>query len=275
MIVRAPRHVRGRQRDAGYNLVALAVMITVLNILVAKALPLWSAVIQREKEAELIFRGMQYAEAIRVYEKRFNKLPVKLEELIEVEPRTIRQLWENPMDEDGAWELIPAGQGQPLRGQNPTTPDGRAAPEDPNRPSRLPLPGDPSRPDPSRLWIPGSEENRLGSFPIGGVKSPSGGTSIKTFVTNPSAPDGGGSNEISEWLFTIDLAKALVVPYDSNNPTPVSMNVEQRFRPWPPNIKPVYVPQSTAGAGESAVEGRGSNRGNGNRGGNRGNRGEG
>ena len=54
------------KKCAGYNIVILAVAITVLNILVAKALPLWSHVIQREKEEELIFRGLQYAEAIRI-----------------------------------------------------------------------------------------------------------------------------------------------------------------------------------------------------------------
>ena len=36
--------------DEGYNLVVLVVMITVMNIVLAKMLPLWSGVIQRDKE---------------------------------------------------------------------------------------------------------------------------------------------------------------------------------------------------------------------------------
>ncbi|MEM7351331.1 MAG: hypothetical protein AAF657_11025, partial [Acidobacteriota bacterium] len=54
------------RQSAGYNLVVLAVAVTVLNIVAAKALPMWSTMIQRAKEEELIFRGLQYAEAIRV-----------------------------------------------------------------------------------------------------------------------------------------------------------------------------------------------------------------
>ncbi len=252
----AHRHAAGARRgprEAGYNIVFLAVMITVLNILIAKALPLWSAVIQREKEAELIFRGMQYAEAIRIYEKRFSKLPVKLEELIEVEPRCIRQLYKNPMHEDGAWELIPQGAGRQVR-PNQNTGLEREEERDQGRNPR-PLPGDPSQPDPSLLWVPGSEEKRIGSFAIGGVKSPGGGDAIKTFVTDPSAPDGGASDDIGEWLFTIELAKALVVPFDGTQPVVPSMNVEQRFKPWPPDVKPVYVP-APPGGGTSAVDPR-------------------
>jgi len=41
------RHGRG---EAGYNLVMLAVAITLLNIAVAVMLPLWSTAIRREKE---------------------------------------------------------------------------------------------------------------------------------------------------------------------------------------------------------------------------------
>ena len=44
----------------------LMVLVTALNVLVAAALPAWTAMEQREKEEELIFRGLQYAEAIRV-----------------------------------------------------------------------------------------------------------------------------------------------------------------------------------------------------------------
>ncbi len=245
-----------RGREDGYNLVVLVVMITVLNILIAKALPLWSAVIQREKEEELIFRGMQYAEAIRVYEKRTGGLPTKLEQLIETEPRCIRQLWTNPLAQDGSWELVLPGQGQRRRGADPNLdPDedederrgGRRRGDELNRGRGLP--GDPSQPDQSLLWIPGGE-NQIGSVPIFGVKSSVGGTSMKTFVVNPNAPGGGGSNEISEWLFTVELAKALIIQPDPANPLPPSMNVEQRFRPWPPGIRPVNVPMALGGGGK-------------------------
>ncbi len=264
MVARSGRPTGARfgRSEAGYNLVVLVVMIAVLNIMIAKALPLWSAVIKREKEAELIFRGMQYAEAIRIYEMRTGTLPVKLEQLIEIEPRCIRQLWKNPLDENGAWELVPAGRGKQVRGQNPnqnpnSQRQGRNSLGDPSHP------GDPSKPDPSLLWTPGNEEKRIGSFPIAGVKSPVGDRAFKSIVTNPSSLDG-GSSEISEWQFTHELAKALVVPYDETNPVPASMNVEQRLKPWPPNVKPVYTP--VVRGGTSAVKPGGGNQAGGGRG---------
>ena len=59
----------------------VVMLITVLNIVVAIALPLWSGMIRRDKEEELISRGLQYAEAIRVFQRRFGRLPVQLDEL--------------------------------------------------------------------------------------------------------------------------------------------------------------------------------------------------
>jgi type II secretory pathway pseudopilin PulG len=112
-----------RDKSAGYNLVILVMAITTLNIFIAMALPVWSQMIRREKEEQLIFRGLQYAEALRVYAVRHGGYPTRLEQLIKDEPRSIRQLWTNPMREDGKWTLIftPAGPGgQP----NPGPPGG-------------------------------------------------------------------------------------------------------------------------------------------------------
>ena len=215
--------------EAGYNLVALAVFVTVLNILVAKVLPLWSGVIQREKEAELIFRGMQYAEAIRIFEARHGRLPIKLDELVEVEPRSIRKLWDNPMNDEGKWSLIfqnnPTVPGQDNQGQ-----DRRRRRQTPQRQAER-----------SGFDVPGDgDEVRVG--PIFGVYSQDGGEAIKAFVPNPNAGGGGGSTEISEWRFTVDLAKALVRTVDPENPIAPSMNAGDFGKPWPPGIQPQNLP---------------------------------
>ncbi|HSG41102.1 MAG TPA: hypothetical protein VLE27_15800 [Thermoanaerobaculia bacterium] len=125
----APQHPRGG--EAGYNLVILVVAITVMNILVAAMLPLWSQAIQREKEEELVFRGFQYAEAIRVFHAKYQRYPNKLEELIEIKPRTIRQLWKDPMTKDGKWGLI--FQNDPRSGLQ-RQPGQPPVPVDPNSP---------------------------------------------------------------------------------------------------------------------------------------------
>lgn len=103
--------------ERGYNMVALVIGITILNILLAASLPLWSTAIRREKEEELIFRGLQYAEAIRVFRNRFGRYPPRLEDLLEVKPRSIRQLWKDPMTENGKWGLLFDGQ-PPLQAQD-------------------------------------------------------------------------------------------------------------------------------------------------------------
>ncbi len=67
--------LRGKKTEAGYNLVVLMVALTVLQHPDRAALPKWSHVIRRDKEEELISRGFQYAEAIRIFQNRFQRLP--------------------------------------------------------------------------------------------------------------------------------------------------------------------------------------------------------
>lgn len=71
---------------------------------------------QREKERELVFRGLQYAEAIRVFYNRFQRFPLRLEELLTTRPRSVRQLWKDPLSDDGAWSVILAEPDRPEGG---------------------------------------------------------------------------------------------------------------------------------------------------------------
>ncbi|MDX9735212.1 MAG: type II secretion system protein, partial [Thermoanaerobaculia bacterium] len=104
--MKAGRAAGRRGRGGGYTLVALLVGMTVASILIAAVLPLASAQAQREKEADLVFRGLQYAEGIRVFRRRFGRPPNSLGELLEVKPRSVRQLWKDPMTKDGEWGII-------------------------------------------------------------------------------------------------------------------------------------------------------------------------
>lgn len=196
----------GRSREAGYNLVMLMVAVTLLNIAIAISLPAWSQAIRREKEEELIFRGLQYAEAIRVFQMRYQRFPSRLEELVEVKPRCIRQLWKDPMTENGKWGLIFQGQQGPLTPQTPGNDPG-----DPNgRPPRRGRPGQPA--DPGGEDPPGGDAgdgdddgsafggprkgDEVAVGPIIGVYSRSGKASIMTFF---------GRERYDEWRFTVDL----------------------------------------------------------------------
>jgi type II secretory pathway pseudopilin PulG len=189
-------------------MVILIVAITVLNIVVAAMLPLMSTQIQREKEEELVFRGFQYAEAIRIYHARFQQYPVKLEQLLEAKPRSIRQLWKDPMTKDGKWGLIFQNQGVPLKPQPEVDPSGR-------KPGRKPPTGKPGSETKPEEQPPGDEGNPESGFntpqkgdvaavgPIIGVYSKSSGKSHLIFY---------GHEHYNEWRFTEDLLRVNAQP---------------------------------------------------------------
>lgn len=199
----AGTRISRKSSEDGYSLVVLVIAVTVLNILVAAMLPLWSTAIKREKEEELIFRGFQYAEAIRVYRMRFQHLPTRLEELIEVKPRCIRQLWKDPMTEDGKWEpIFQDGPQGPLQVQ-PPNPDPGGESKDPGSGGgrEKPKPGQDEKDEPPvdddgrpQLGIRKGQEVRVG--PIIGVRSKSGEKSMLVFY---------GRERYDEWQFTENL----------------------------------------------------------------------
>jgi type II secretory pathway pseudopilin PulG len=162
--------------------------LTVLNILMAAALPKWSHVIRREREEELISRGFQYAEAIRIFQNRFQRLPVRLEELLEVEPRSIRRLWKDPMTEEGTWVLIPPGNGGPVLTPQPTgpidDPEGRGGDS-----------GEPSEEVPDNTGI-GEKKGTVQVGPFTGVHSRSSKESILIF---------NGHDHYDQWHFTVEM----------------------------------------------------------------------
>ncbi len=183
-----------RSSESGYSLVVLVIAVTVLNIMVAAMLPLWSTAIKREKEEELIFRGFQYAEAIRVFHQRYQNYPTKLEQLLEVKPRCIRQLWKDPMTEDGKWGLIFQNQPQgPLQGQlDPNRGQGQSGDKDGRNRNDEAGEGDEDDGDSGpKLGISKGEEVQVG--PIIGVRSKSGEKSMILMF---------GRERYDEWDFT-------------------------------------------------------------------------
>lgn len=95
--------------NKGYTLVQVLVFTTLIMIGLTVVFQSWTNLIQREKEEELIFRGLQYVEGIRVFQLRYGRLPMKLEELIKSEPgrpRCIRKLWKDPITNSEKWGLI-------------------------------------------------------------------------------------------------------------------------------------------------------------------------
>jgi type II secretory pathway pseudopilin PulG len=111
----------------GYVLIMLLFVVTAMGIGLLVAVPVWQTQIQREKEAELIFRGKQYVEAVRLFQiKKPGTFPKSLEEL--VEERCLRRPFKDPMTPAGDWDIILLPQGdQGMPGQSrPQSAFGRA-----------------------------------------------------------------------------------------------------------------------------------------------------
>jgi type II secretory pathway pseudopilin PulG len=92
-------------RPPGYVLIMLLFLITAMAIGLMVAVPVWQTQIQREKEAELIFRGNQYLEAVRIFQlKKPGTFPRSLDDLIK--EKCLRRLYKDPMNPDGDWNII-------------------------------------------------------------------------------------------------------------------------------------------------------------------------
>jgi type II secretory pathway pseudopilin PulG len=99
-----------RNSSRGYILAMLLAIIVAMGILLTAALPSLTAEIQRDQEAELIYRGEAMAAAIRTYRAKTGGYPLNLEDLTKVRPPILRKLYLDPMTHEGEWELITAVQ---------------------------------------------------------------------------------------------------------------------------------------------------------------------
>ena len=118
---------------------ALIVGLAIMAVMMTVAMPVWKQTVQREKEAELVWRGEQIARSIGLFQRKFaNAYPPTLDLL--VEQKFLRKKYKDPITNEDFVPLTQAqGQSQtpgstpnPARGgtppaQNPTTQGGRGA----------------------------------------------------------------------------------------------------------------------------------------------------
>jgi type II secretory pathway pseudopilin PulG len=114
--------------------------MTIMAVMIAAVLPLASGQAQRDKEDELIFRGLQYAEGIRTFRRRYGRYPNTLKEMYEVRPRTLRKLWKDPITNSATWGLVTLATGAPLPGTTTPPPPGGGMVPTP-APTPAPTPG--------------------------------------------------------------------------------------------------------------------------------------
>ena len=101
----------GNKRSSrGFILAMLLAFICAMGIFLTMAMPNIKTEIQREDEAELVFRGEAIVNAIRIYKAKTGGYPLALADLTKVSPKIIRRLYTDPMTHDGDWTLITAVQ---------------------------------------------------------------------------------------------------------------------------------------------------------------------
>jgi type II secretory pathway pseudopilin PulG len=109
-----PQENATQPETRGFILVMLLIFITSMGIFLTMALPRVATEVQRDQEAELIYRGESIANAIRLYKAKTGGYPLTLEDLTKQRPRIIRKLYLDPMTRNGAhegdWDLITAVQ---------------------------------------------------------------------------------------------------------------------------------------------------------------------
>jgi type II secretory pathway pseudopilin PulG len=116
-----------RSSSTGFALLIVMVAAAVLLIGLTAVLPSVYQEGQREREAELIFRGYQYARAIAGYHQKFQRYPTSIEDLTKLTNgfRFLRKEYADPMTPGGKWRFIHANaQGVLLDSKNQSSSTG-------------------------------------------------------------------------------------------------------------------------------------------------------
>jgi len=206
--------------EGGFTLVVVVMVIAIMGIMMAVAVQTVSFQMQREREAELIFRGQQYVEGIRLYRQKYGRYPMRMKELWEADPRVLRQKWTDPITGSDEWGVVFLGQeGQQVGGPGGPAAPGQSRPQ--TTPTRTPVFGD--------RGLGGGGE-KVG--PIIGVHSLSTETSIKIYE---------GRTQYNEWKFVFVEDQAAGGSPDANPDTPWGMP------PTPPATPPIPQPTGTPG----------------------------
>jgi type II secretory pathway pseudopilin PulG len=84
--------------EKGYILIALILFVALLAIAMTVMAPVISQQVKRDREEELIHRGVQYSRAIKHYVKKFGRYPTKLEDLENTNNvRFLRKRYKDPI----------------------------------------------------------------------------------------------------------------------------------------------------------------------------------
>jgi type II secretory pathway pseudopilin PulG len=98
--MKVPRsQIAGRHRpERGYILITLILFVALLAIAMTVMAPVISQQVKRDREEELIHRGVQYSRAIKHFVKKFGRYPTKIEDLENTNNiRFLRKRYKDPI----------------------------------------------------------------------------------------------------------------------------------------------------------------------------------
>jgi type II secretory pathway pseudopilin PulG len=100
--------------ESGYVLLALMLAITLMMIAMSVAAPRIAQQIKRQKEEELVHRGMDYATAVkRFVHKNGGRYPASIEQLEDTNHvRFLRKRYKDPMTGEDNWKMVHYGEAQ-------------------------------------------------------------------------------------------------------------------------------------------------------------------
>ena len=196
--------MRAWRGNGGYAMAALLVGMSVMGIILGMVMPVWQTFARREREAELVFRGEQYVQAIGLFSRQTGGFPTSMNALRD--GRYIRRLYKDPITNE---DFQPVYLGQIASGAIgvPTAPGGRAGVPGLQGRGQPPVTGRGAAPTPQGRgsgtapqggragqspFGPATSTGAQGAGPIIGVVSRSTAESLRQY---------NGRGRYNEWLF--------------------------------------------------------------------------
>ena len=197
------RQSRKKQKERGYVLLTLLLAVSVLIIMMAVVLPDIIFELKRDREEELIHRGVQYSRAIRNYVKKFGRYPTRIEDLENTNNiRFLRRRYKDPITGKD-FKLLHVGEvqmspGAGIAGATPASnmPGGLGQQQSPapNQPGQTQDQNGQSQ-DQSQSGSNSLTSQTFGGGPIVGVVSSSKEASIRVF---------NNKDHYNQWQFIYD-----------------------------------------------------------------------
>jgi type II secretory pathway pseudopilin PulG len=96
--------------QAGMTYIGALLAVTLIGIATTALTPMWSTMVRRDKEAELLFRLGEYRRAIARYRQDHGRYPARLEDLLEDKRQLqvrhyLRRIYPDPMTGQADWKL--------------------------------------------------------------------------------------------------------------------------------------------------------------------------